>query len=163
MRAPRPATRAPLRTLLLPLAPLLLAGCTLAEPAPGVDPQQPCGPVHRTAAPFGEEGPLLRILVLKETPRPATLCVRVNDNNAFVHGSPDARGGPQATPDVRTVAEGRFTERELRVVAWVAGGTARASETFALTEENHVVVTFAERDGRLALDLSKHDREPLFM
>lgn len=139
---------------LLPILVALLAGCTLPEPAPGVP---PCGPVVRTAAPFGEEGPLLRVYVLNDGDAEGTLCIRVNDNNPFVHALTPA----DASPNVDVVAEGRFTERELRVTAWVAErAEVKASGVFALTEENHLVVMHTAQN---ALRIDKRDEAPRFM
>ena len=135
------------------LAAALLAGCGLPAPAPGV-PGQPCGPVHRTAAPFGDEGPNLTIVALKHGTEPATLCVQVNENNPFFHRFDDPPG-TQVTPNVRTLAQGRFTEPTLNVTAWIVGEEdAKVRETFTLTEESFVEVSFG---GQTRLEVRKFD------
>ena len=131
----------------------LLAGCSAPQPAPGGS-QTECGPVERLAAPFGDEGPNLTVVVSKRGDADATLCIRINEHNPIVHHAVDPPG-TTLHPNVRVVAQGRFLEDRLEVTVWVAGEEARkVGETFALTEENFVEV---ELGGEPRLQVRKHD------
>ena len=131
----------------------MLAGCALPDPAPGAA-ESPCGPVVRAAAPFGEEGPNLTVVVYKRGVENVTLCIQLNENDPFVHRMEDPPGAFIA-PNVKTVAQGRFTERALDVTVWIAaeeGAKVRAS--FPLTDDNHVEIEFG---GEPRLQVRKFD------